>query len=88
MEIPEGCVIMDLMSEAAKARTAKASRNYTRLKSQFADARQELAAAIVAERIDGEKIEDITARVPVRQTQVNRILEAAGLTEKRKRDAA
>jgi hypothetical protein len=88
MDMPEGCVIMDLMSEAAKARTAKASRNYTRLKSQFADARKELAAAIVAERIDGEKIEDITARVPVRQTQVNRILEAAGLTEKRKREAA
>ena len=77
--------MMECVSDLTEARLAKASRNYARLKKQFADARAELAAAIVAERQEGTKIEDITARVPVRQTQVNRILEAAGLTEKRSR---
>jgi hypothetical protein len=85
LDMPQRCGIMDSVSASSevKARTAKAGRDYTRLRRQFADARAELAAAIVAERREGEKIEDITARVPVRQTQVNRILEAAGLTEKR-----
>ena len=67
----------------AKTRTARANRAYVRLRDQFAEARAELAAAIVAERKEGELIEDIAARVTYRQTQVNRILEAAGLTEKR-----
>lgn len=67
----------------AKSRTAKAAREYVRLKDEFAAARAELGAAIVAERREGELIEDITGRVPYRQTQVNRVLEAAGLTEKR-----
>jgi prefoldin subunit 5 len=70
-------------SLAAKMRTAKADRTYARLKAEFEKARRELAEAIVAERKEGEKIEDITARVTYRQGQVNRILEAAGLTEKR-----
>jgi membrane protease subunit (stomatin/prohibitin family) len=56
-----------------------------RIKTQFEAARAELAEAIVAERKDGALIEDITANVTYRQTQVNRILEAAGLTEKRPR---
>jgi hypothetical protein len=76
-------------SDEAKARTARASRAFTRLTGQLAAARDELAASVVAERLEGEKIEDITARVPYRQTQVNRILKAAGLTEERpRRDAA
>jgi len=85
LDMPHGCGIMDFMSASieAKVRTAKASRNYVRLRDQFAEARTELYAAIIAERRQDEKIEDITARVPFRQTQVNRILEAAGLTEKR-----
>ena len=76
---------MDCMTSSpeAKSRTARASREYLRLRDEFESARRELAAAIVAERREGELIEDITARVPYRQTQVNRVLEAAGLTEKR-----
>jgi hypothetical protein len=83
--MPQVCGIMDFMGASieAKVRTAKAGRDYTRLKEAFGKAREELYAAIIAERRQDEKIEDITARVPFRQTQVNRILEAAGLTEKR-----
>lgn len=78
---------MDDVSAETKARLAKASRVYARLRPQFADARRELAEAIVAERKEGALIEDITAVVPYRQTQVNRILADAGLTEKRPRAA-
>jgi hypothetical protein len=70
-------------SSEAKARTARANRIYSRLRDQLAEAREELAASIIAERKEGEKIEDIAGRVVWRQTQVNRVLEAAGLTEKR-----
>jgi hypothetical protein len=77
--------MLDYMSAETNARLARANRNFVRLRDQLADARAELAAAIVAERQDGELIEDITARVTYRQTQVNRILEAAGLTEKRRK---
>ena len=79
--------MMELVSDATQARLTRASRTYSRLKRQFADARTELADAIVTERREGTLIEDITAKVPYRQTQVNRILEAAGLTEKRTKDA-
>jgi hypothetical protein len=75
--------MMDCVSEETEARLARAGRAYSRLKGQLDQARHELAAAVVAERLEGTKIEDITARVPWRQGQVNRILEAAGLTEKR-----
>lgn len=75
--------MMDFVSEVTQARLVKAARTYARLKDQFDAARGELADAIVAERREGSLIEDITAKVPYRQTQVNRILEAAGLTEKR-----
>lgn len=79
--------MMDCMSAESEARLARASRNYTRLKPQWEAARRELAAAIVDERSEGSLIEDITAKVPIRQTQVNRILEAAGMTVKRSRRA-
>src|SRR6516164_2035266 len=80
-----GCVMLDFMSTETRARLTRANRNFTRLRDQLADAREELASAIVAERREGVLIEDITALVTYRQTQVNRILEAAGLTEKRRR---
>lgn len=83
--IPCSCAIMDAMSDETRARLRRADRNYVRIRAQFEAARAELAEAIVAERKDGELIEDITANVTYRQTQVNRILEAAGLTEKRPR---
>lgn len=85
LELPQVCGIMVIVGSSleAKTRTAKANRAYVRLRDEFAKARAELAAAIVAERKEGELIEDITARVSYRQTQVNRVLEAAGLTEKR-----
>jgi hypothetical protein len=82
-EIPERCAIMETMSDESRARLLRASRTYARLRPQWEAARKELAGAIVEERQEGVKIEDITALVPVRQTQVNRILEAAGMTEKR-----
>ena len=41
----------------------------------------------MAERREGTLIEDITGDVTYRQTQVNRILKAAGLTEERPRGA-
>lgn len=75
--------MMELMSAETEARLARASRTFLRLKPQMDAAREELAAAIVAEREEGAKIEDITARVPYRQTHVNRILKAAGLVEER-----
>ena len=80
--------MLDFMSTETRARLTRANRNFTRLRDQLADAREELASAIVAERREGVLIEDITALVTYRQTQVNRILEAAGLTEKRRRDDA
>lgn len=81
--------MMDRMSDATRARLARASRGYTRARSQMDSAREELAAAIVAERLEGTGIEDITGLVPVRQTHVNRILAEAGLTKKRTpRDSA
>lgn len=84
-ESPCSCVIMDAMSAETQARLRRADRAYVRLKDQFEKARAELADAIVCERKEGTLIEDITAMVTYRQTQVNRILEAAGLTEKRPR---
>lgn len=80
---PCSCVIMDAMSDETRARLTRANRNYVRLKQQFEAARSELADAIVAERKEGTVIDDIAGMVAYRQTQVNRILEAAGLTEKR-----
>lgn len=82
-EVPEGCVIMGFMSDDTHRRLVVAARNYERALARLETARAELADAIVSERKDGALIEDITAAVPYRQTQVNRILEAAGLTRKR-----
>lgn len=79
------CAIMDLMSDETRARLLRANRAYVRLKQQLDAARAELADAIIAERKEGTLIEDITGMVAYRQTQVNRILEGAGLTEKRSR---
>ena len=80
--------MLDYMSAETEARLARAARTYARAKAQMDAAREELVAAIVAERREGTLIEDITARVPWRQTQVNRTLQAAGLTEpRRQRDA-
>lgn len=76
-------VMMDCMSDDTRRRLVTASRKYERLSAQLEAARAELAEAIIAERKEGVLIEDITALVPYRQTQVNRILEAAGLTRKR-----
>jgi hypothetical protein len=76
---------MDAMSDETRARLARANRNFVRLRAQLDAARAELADSIVAERKEGTLIEDITGLVIYRQTQVNRILEAAGLTEKRPR---
>jgi hypothetical protein len=84
-EMPASCVIMEFVSDETRRRLLRAARSYERLRGQFDAARTELADAIVAERKEGVLIEDITALVPYRQTQVNRILEAAGLTEKRPR---
>ncbi len=83
--IPQPCAIMDLVSDETRTRLLRASRVFSRLKPQMDAARTELREAIIAERKEGVLIEDITALVPYRQTQVNRILEAAGLTEKRPR---
>lgn len=74
---------MEDVSDESRARLLRANRAYARLKPQFEAARKELADAIVEERREGTLIEDITGLVIYRQTQVNRILEAAGLTEKR-----
>jgi hypothetical protein len=85
MEMPTRCGIMDDMAAdpEIRARLMKAGRNYSRAKDQFEAARKTLVSEIVAARKAGTLIEDIAADVPYRQTQVNRVLEAAGLTEKR-----
>ena len=85
LELPAWCGIMDSMgvTPEMRARLTKAGRNYDRAKKQLEDARTELVAALVAARKGGALIEDIAALVPYRQTQVNRVLDAAGLTEKR-----
>jgi CHASE3 domain sensor protein len=75
--------MMELVSAESQARLVRANRNYARARKLLADARAELTAAVVEERREGTLIEDITALVEWRQTQVNRVLEAAGLTEKR-----
>ena len=85
LEMPIRCGIMDAVSAdpEIRARLMRAGRNYLRAKDQFDTARADLVAAIVDARKKGTLIEDIAADVPYRQTQVNRVLEAAGLTEKR-----
>ena len=87
-DMPAVYGIMDRMNTETRSRLLRASRTYTRLRDQFSAARDELADAIIAERREGTLIEDITALVPYRQTQVNRVLEAAGLTEKRAKPEA
>jgi hypothetical protein len=82
-DMPCSCAIMDAVSDETRARLKRAARAYERADAQMKAAREELAAAIIADRQDGGLIEDITGLVPYRQTQVNRILEAAGLTQKR-----
>jgi acyl-CoA reductase-like NAD-dependent aldehyde dehydrogenase len=77
--------MLECVSAETRARLRRANRNFVRLKAQLEEARRELAEAIVAERREGTLIEDITADVTYRQTHVNRVLEAAGLTEKRPR---
>ena len=76
---------MDFMSAEPeiRSRLLKAGRAYSRAKDQFENARAELVSEIVSARQAGTLIEDIAEVVPYRQTQVNRVLEAAGLTEKR-----
>lgn len=71
---------MVCVSEETRARLARATRDYNRLR----DIRKEVAAAIIAEREAGTTIEDIARLSPYKQAQVNRILKAAGLTEDRK----
>ena len=88
LEMPTRCGIMDFMSAETRSRLLRANRNFVRLRDQLEAARQELAASIVAERKEGTLIEDIAGLVPYRQTQVNRVLEAAGLTEKRAKPEA
>ena len=86
--MPPECGIMDFMSAETRSRLLRANRNFARLRDQFDAARNELASAIVAERKEGTLIEDIAGLVTYRQTQVNRVLEAAGLTEKRAKPEA
>lgn len=85
MEMPTRYGIMDGMSAdpEIRARLLKAGRAYSRAKDAADKARADLVAEIVAARQAGALIEDIAADVPYRQTQVNRVLEKAGLTEKR-----
>ena len=80
--------MLDCVSDASRARLIKAARDYRRVKPQFEAIRKELAAAIIEERLEGVLIEDIAQIAPYRQTQVNRILDAAGLTQKRPPRAA
>jgi len=90
LELPHLYGIIDHMAADPEIRTRllRAGRNYTRAKDQADKARTELVAAIVDARKKGTLIEDIAAHVPYRQTQVNRVLEAAGLTEKRAKPAS
>ena len=83
LELPTWCGIVDSMQAETRSRLTRAGRAYERARKQLDDARAELVAAIVAARKEGALIEDIAGLVPYRQTQVNRVLEAAGLTEKR-----
>jgi hypothetical protein len=85
LELPALCGIMDSMgvTPEMRSRLLKAGRNYTRAKEALDAARGELVKAIIDARKEGTLIEDIAGLVPYRQTQVNRVLEAAGLTEKR-----
>ena len=85
LELPTWCGIMDSMgvTPEMRARLTKAGRDYSRAKDAIRRRPGELVAAIVDARKEGTLIEDIAALVPYRQTQVNRVLEAAGLTEKR-----
>lgn len=71
---------MVCVSAETRARLARATRDYNRLR----EIRKEVAAAIIAEREAGTTIEDIARLSPYKQAQVNRILKAAGLTEDRK----
>lgn len=90
MELPTRCGTMDFVSidPEIRSRLLKAGRTYSRAKEAADRARADLVAEIVDARKKGTLIEDIAEAVPYRQTQVNRVLEAAGLTEKRAKPAA
>ena len=75
--------MLDYMSAETDARLARASRRYTKAAAEMKAARAELAAAVEDDRREGTPIEEIAAKVPVRQGTVNRWLDAAGLTQKR-----
>ena len=81
---------MDAMSAdpEIRARLMKAGRDYTRAKDAVRQGPRWISSLRSwTARKEGTLIEDIAADVPYRQTQVNRVLEAAGLTEKRAKTA-
>lgn len=78
------CVIMICVSDETRAELIAASRAYERDQGRIKSSRERLHAAIIAERREGVKVSAIEDIAPYRRGRVTSILEAAGLTEKRK----
>jgi hypothetical protein len=76
--------MMMCVSAETRAELIAASRAYEREMQRTARTRERLHAAIIAEKREGVKVSDIEDIVPYRRGRVTSILEAAGLTEKRK----
>lgn len=74
---------MTCMSAETRAELVAASRAFQRETDRLEATRERLHAAIVAERKEGVKVSEIEDIVPYRRGQVTRILDAAGLVDKK-----
>jgi hypothetical protein len=74
---------MICVSDQTRAELIAASRAYERETRRVSAARARLYAAIIAERREGVSVADIEDITPYRRGQVTRILDAAGLVDKK-----
>ena len=82
-EGPQGCVMMACVSEQTRAELTAASRAFVRERDRLKAARARLHAAIIAEKREGSTVSSIEDIAPYRRGQVTRILDGAGLVEKK-----
>lgn len=78
---------MTCMSAETRAELIAASRAYAResrrTEARLAVVRERLHAAIIAEKREGAKVSEIEDIVPYRRGHVTRILDKAGLVQKK-----
>lgn len=74
---------MICVSDATRAELIAASRAHERAEVHIKGTRARLRAAIIAEKREGVKVSEIEDIVPYRRGHVTRILDEAGLVEKK-----